>query len=383
MPLKYGPSAERDDAERGASARANSPAPDHLIGISVKSVRLHLVMVSVLAALALLGAPSAAAAAEDDAPVSWSVTPADRSGPDGRVFVEHEVDPGETVKDHLSVRNLGAEKVTFRLSAADGFYNANGRFDMLRSDQESVAAGTWIKLPDSVIVAPGATVVIPFSLTVPADAEPGDHAAGIAASVISGAHDDGTGVGVESRVGFKVMTQVTGPLKPAFSVEEVQTDYRLSWNPFRAGDIATTFTVVNTGNIRLMVEGVLDVAGHRVAFPAKGERRSELLPGEERSYALAVDDVWPRFGFRADLTVAPVATSIAGETVTVPPSATAHFVWAMPWPQLLTLVGVALLLIALLWNRVRSRRRIETLIEEAEERGQAKARESGGAEPTR
>lgn len=360
-----------------------SPAPTTLIGIPVKSVRLHLVMVSVLAALALFGTPTAVAAAEDDEPISWSVTPADRSGPDGRVFVEHAVDPGETVKDHLAVRNLGAEKVTFRLSAADGFYNANGRFDMFRSDQESVAAGTWITLPDSVIVAPGATVVVPFSLKVPADAEPGDHAAGIAASVISGAHGDGTGVGVESRVGFKVMTQVTGPLKPAFSVEHVQTDYLHSWDPFHAGDIAMTFTVVNTGNTRLMVEGVLDVAGQTVAFPAEGERRSELLPGDKRSYALAVDDVWPRFGFPADLTVAPVASSIADETVTVPPSATAHFVWAMPWPQLLMLGGVALLLIALLWNRVRSRRRIDALIEEAVERGQAQARESDGVESMR
>ena len=226
-------------------------------------------------------------------------------------------------------------------------------------------------------------MVVPFSLTVPADAEPGDHAAGIAASVISGAHGDGTGVGVESRVGFKVMTQVTGPLMPAFSVEHVKTDYLLSWNPFRAGDIATTFTVVNTGNTRLMVEGVLDVAGGRVAFPAEGERRSELLPGEERLYALAVEDVWPRFGFPADLKVAPVASSIADETVTVPPSATVHFVWAMPWPQLLMLVGAALLLVALLWNRVRSRRRIDTLIEQAVERGRAQARDSDAVEPMR
>lgn len=343
-------------------------------------MRLRPVLVSVLTALALLGAPAAAAGAEEDAPISWSVTPADGSGPDGRVLVEHAVDPGETVEDHLAVRNLGAEQVTFRLSAADGFYTANGRFDMLRSDQESVAAGTWIKLPDSVVVAPGTTAVVPFSLTVPADAEPGDHAAGITASVISGAHGDGTGVGVESRVGFKVMTQVTGPLMPAFSVEQLQADYLLSWNPFRAGDIAMTFTVVNTGNTRLMVEGGLDVADRRVAFPAEGERRSEILPGEERPYALAVDDVWPLFGFPADLTVAPMVSSIADETATLPPSATTHFVWAMPWPQLLTLVGVALLLIALLWNRVRSRRRLNTLIENAVERGRAEARGSDAVE---
>lgn len=339
----------------------------------MNSVRFRSVLVSALAALTLFGAPVAAAADEGDAPISWSVTPADESGPDGRVFVEHAIDPGETLEDHLAVRNLGAEQVTFRLSAADGFYNANGRFDMLRSDQESVAAGTWITLPESVTVAPGATVVVPFSLTVPEDAEPGDHAAGITASVISGAHGEGTGVGVESRVGFKVMTQVTGELVPAFSVEGVQTDYLLSWNPFRPGDITTTFTVVNTGNTRLMVEGALDVAGQTIAFPAEGERRSELLPGEERTYTLAIDDVWPLFGFPADLTVAPVVSSSAEGATAVAAATTASFVWAMPWPHLLVVLGVALLLIALLWNRIRSRRRMDRLIEKAVERGREQA----------
>ena len=348
----------------------------------MNSLRLRSALVSALAALALLGV-SSAAAAEDTAPISWSVTPADESGPDGRVFVEHAVDPGATVGDHLAVRNLGAEQVTFRLSAADGFYNANGRFDMLRSDQESVAAGTWVTLPESVTVAPGATAVVPFSLTVPDDAEPGDHAAGITASVISGAHSEGTGVGVESRVGFKVMTQVTGPLMPAFSVENVQTDYLLSWNPLRPGDIATTFSVVNMGNTRLMVGGALDVAGQTIAFPAEGERRSELLPGEERSYTLAVDDVWPLFGFPADLTVAPVVSSTADEAAVVAASTTTHFLWAMPWPHVLIVVGVALLLVALLWNRFRSRRRIAALIEEAVERGRAQAREPASAEMVR
>lgn len=339
----------------------------------MNSLRLRSVLVSALAALALLGAPAVAAAAEGDAPISWSVTPADTSGPDGRVFVEHSIDPGETVDDHLAVRNLGAEEVTFRLAAADGFYNANGRFDMLPSDQESVAAGTWIRLPESVTVAPGATAVVPFSLTVPEDAEPGDHAAGITASVISGARGDGTGVGVESRVGFKVMTQVTGPLVPAFAVERVHADYLLSWNPFRPGDITAAFTVVNTGNTRLMVEGTLDVAGQRVGFPAEGERRSELLPGEERSYTVAVDDVWPLFGFPVDLTVAPVVSSAVDDSATAAASTATPFLWAMPWPQLLVVAGVALLLIALLWNRLRSRRRVDLLIEKAVERGREQA----------
>lgn len=339
--------------------------------------RFRLLLAGLLAVLPLLGAPASASAAED-APISWSVTPADGAGPDGRVFVEHEIDAGATVDDRFAVRNLGAEEVTFRLSAADGFYNANGRFDMLPSDQESVAAGTWIDLPETVTVAPGGTAVVPFSITVPDDAEPGDHAAGIAASVVSSAAGGGTGVGVESRVGFKVMTRVTGELRPEFAVRQVESDYSLSWNPLRPGRVTTTFTVANTGNARLVVEGALALAGRTAAFPAEGERRGELLPGEERAFVVVLDEAWPLLLLSGDLTVTPLVSS--EESAEATPSATAVTVWAVPWPQLLILAGVALLIVALWGGRIRSKRRLRALLAEAEERGrrEAQATDAGG-----
>jgi hypothetical protein len=326
-------------------------------------------MLATAAGLAAAIAAAAPAAAEEAAPVSWSVTPADASGPDGRVTVEHSLDAGAGLEDHFAVRNLGAETVTFRLAAADGFYNRNGRFDMLPSDQESVDAGTWIELPENVTVEPGATVVVPFTITVPEKAEPGDHAAGIAASVLSVTQGDGAGVGVESRVGFRVMTRVTGELAPAHSVTNVRTDYRTSWNPLRPGSIAVSFDVVNEGNTRLEVAGTVDVAGRSIAFPAEQEHGQEVLPGERHSFSLVVARVWPLFGFPGEIAVSPSVTTAGGESTDVTPSATAVFVWAVPWPQLLVLVGVALIVMALLWRRGRSKRRLEALLSQAREEG--------------
>ena len=91
-------------------------------------------------------------------------------------------------------------------------------------------------------VPAGAMVVVPFSITVPELAEPGDHAAGITASVLSvQSSEDGTSVGVESRVGFRVTTRVTGELAPKAAIEALTGDYALSWNPFRPGEMAVTF----------------------------------------------------------------------------------------------------------------------------------------------
>lgn len=336
-----------------------------------------------LVAAGLIGVPTAAAAEEQDAAVSWSVSPADGTGPDGRISIEHELDPGESVDDSIAVRNLGAEEVVFRLSAADGYYTSSGRFDMLTSDRESVAAGTWISIPAEVVVPAGGMVIVPFTIAVPANAEPGDHAAGVAASVLSIQDGEGTGVGVESRVGVKVMTRVTGDLTPAFVVKDVQTEHRMSWNPFRAGSVAVAFTVENTGNARLDAIGTLHLAGQDIAFPSEGERRQELLPGESRSFAIVVDEVWPLFAVTGDIHVAPTAVALDGGTFSIEPENVPLFVWAVPWPHLLLVAGVTLILLALLWNRIRSRRRMEGLIEKAVELGRAQAREeSRGQEET-
>ncbi|MCK2034587.1 DUF916 domain-containing protein [Microbacterium sp. SSW1-49] len=338
--------------------------------------RTALGAAALLAVLGSLVLPTAAIAAEapGDA-VSWSVSPADTTGEDGRVAIEHELDPGESVDEHVVVRNLGAGDVVFALSAADGFYTEAGRFDMLASDQESTDAGSWIAIPDEVEIPAGGSAVIPFTITVPENAEPGDHAAGVAASVISVKTDasGATGVGVESRVGVKVITRVAGEIAPAFAVGNVQTDFRVDPNPFEAGELTVTFEVENTGNARMDAAGSLDIAGQQVAFPADGQRPQVLLPGERRSFTLTLTGVWPLFLVSGDLTVAPVAASLDGEALAVESSTTSVTVWAMPWPQLLVVGGAVLLVLALLWNRIRSRRRVETLISQAVERGREEA----------
>ncbi|MBW8762531.1 MAG: hypothetical protein JF592_08085 [Microbacterium sp.] len=341
-----------------------------------RSAPLALCAAALAAVLGVLGLSSAAHA--DDAPsdaVSWSVSPADGTGEDGRVSIQHELDPGESVEEHIIVRNLGAGDVVFSLSAADGFYTEAGRFDMLPSDKESTDSGSWITIPEEIEIAAGGSAVVAFTITVPENAEPGDHAAGVAASVLSIKKDDSgaTGVGVESRVGVKVLTRVAGELAPAFAVQNVRGDYRLNPNPFEAGGLTVTFDVQNTGNARMDAAGTLAIAGQEISFPAEGERPQVLLPGESRSFTVQVADVWPLFLLAGDLTVAPTAASLDGEQLSVEAATTSLSVWAMPWPQLLLLAGVALLVLTLLWNRIRSRRRVDELISKAVERGREEA----------
>lgn len=344
---------------------------------SARAVALRSSALFAVAALTLVvPMPTATAAADgDDAPaVRWSVAPADASGEDGRFSIQHEVEPGETVTDHITVQNLGEEEQTFTLLAADGFTTRNGRFDMLASDAKSVDAGTWIALPEEVTVAGGDSVVVPFDIRVPERAEPGDHPAGIAASVVTKrSATDGTSLGVESRVGVKVITRVAGALTPALTVDDVDTDYHPSWNPLTPGEATVTFTVTNTGNTRLAVTGHARAGTGEASFPTPDQPIGDLLPGDTRQVSVLIGGVIPLFYAPGQLVITPQAAALEGPPPPVEPVAVDFAVAAVPWSQLLVLVAAAIVVLALTGSRRRAERRLQAQLRSAREEGRRSA----------
>lgn len=333
---------------------------------------LRALLAVLVGALALSAAPPALAATDQ---ITWAVSPATDGAVDKRSWVELDLDPGATADQQAAVRNLSDQTVTFRIDAADGYFTDKGRFNMLPSDQESVDAGTWITAPETVTVEPGGTGIVPFTVTVPDDAEPGDHAAGLAASLVSvGTDVGGSSVGVESRIGFRVMTRVTGDVAPAVAVENLAGDYRLSWNPFQPGALTVTADIVNTGNVRLLLDGSASAQGATAPLVAADAAQQELLPGDRRAVTLQLDDVWPLFAVGTDLTVAPTVVTPEGlDPVDIAPITESTTTAAVPLPQLAVLLGLALILAALLAGRTRSRRRVAALVEQAKEEGRREA----------
>lgn len=346
------------------------------------SGRLPVAAIGTLAAVlfALLAGPGQARAqdapgtAAADGAVSWAVQPATEAGPDGRGWLELDVDPGTVVQEHLAVRNLGKSDATFKITAKDGYYTESGRFNMLESTEPNVGAGLWIDVASHVVVAAGQTAVVPYAITVPANATPGDHAAGIAASVMStGTSGSGDQLQVESRMGFRVLLRATGQLAPGAAVADVSATYKMSWNPFAPGSMEVHYTVRNTGNTRLSLNQAVTAAG--VPGPADPAAPGlELLPGGQRQATVRVDGVWP-------VGLAPVSVDIAGQVpqpaaapgTPIPPPATVRaqvLAAAIPVPQLLVVSGLALLGLGLARGRRRRRAHVEQLIAQARHEGQ-------------
>lgn len=331
-----------------------------------------------LTAVLLLPTPAHAAPAED--PLTWSVAPAGPKGPNGRAALDYKLDPGATLTDHVAVTNHSRRPLTLQLYPSDAFTTPGGGFDLLAGNAEPTGAGHWIRLGQNRITLPSSSrVVVPLTVTVPGNATPGDHAAGVVASLTAGTTDgDGNHVTVDHRVGTRVHLRVTGPLRPALSITDVRLDRTTPWHPLRLPEITASFTIRNTGNVRLTGTTSAAAAGPfdlgvttagAVAVP-------EILPGGSVRTSIRLGAVPPLFHTRLTLTVQP-ATADGRPVDPAPPRAESrHSVWLIPWAQLGLLALAAALVGAWLTGRRRRRHRMRAALAAAEQRGREQATHS-------
>ncbi|MFF2013462.1 hypothetical protein ACFVWY_30965 [Streptomyces sp. NPDC058195] len=154
----------------------------------------RLVLAVMLCALVLAPAPAAGAVPEPSGPpaaASWTARPAvNGSGTGGRPYVYLEGPPGAVLHDGLSVTNPGRSPVTVRL-------NGSGLGGRLRTAAAEVTVPARTRAD------------VPFTVTVPDTATPGEHPGAIVVR--------GGGRSVDVRV----RTRVVGPTLAALTVEDV------------------------------------------------------------------------------------------------------------------------------------------------------------------
>ncbi|XTZ15803.1 WxL protein peptidoglycan domain-containing protein [Micromonospora echinospora] len=339
-------------------------------------------LAAIAASITLLGAapaPPVPTSPSSPAPsaVTWGVAPSNAKGPNGRAAFTYKLDPGATLTDHVAVTNHSARPLTLNLYASDAFTTAQGGFDLLAGGEQPTDVGTWVRVTRRTLTIPSTSrLIVPFTLTVPDNATPGDHAGGIVASLAATAADgQGNQVAVDHRVGARIYLRVTGELRPALTVEDLRVRHTGSLNPLAGGTLTATFTVRNTGNVRLTGRPVLGAAGpfgvgrHSVA----GAALPEILPGGELTTTVRMADVPPLFRLTATATVTPAA--VGEQALGPPPAAEAAraTVWALPWPQLALVTLLALVGWALIAVRRRRARQLARALAAAREEGRRQA----------
>jgi len=261
-----------------------------------------------------LGAISLAAASADD--ITWSVEPAPTPEGQRRMF-EYSVDPGTQVVDSVVITNHGQTSADFVIYATDAINEYDtGAFGLLASDEEPVDAGAWIETADEAItLAPGTEATVPFTMLVPSDASPGDHVAGIVAAVLTKGEQDGAAVTLEQRVGSRVYLTVSGIPEAAVEVGGATTAFNASFNPFAPGDLDFSYTVTNTGNVRVDVNQSVTITGP-FGIPLgefTPEPLSDLLPRQTVRISAPVSGVGALLLAWSNVTATPGAIGTAGD----------------------------------------------------------------------
>lgn len=300
---------------------------------------------------------------------TWSIGPADDSGPDDRVSIRHEVEPGEVIDEHIAVTNHSAATQEFIVYAGDGRLTGDGQFDIGPIDEANPGGGSWISIGDghddsvTVTIDPEQSAVIPIQITVPDSALPGDHPAGVVAAMSAGDSE----LAFEARTGVRLHLQVSGDIVPNLDVTVDSVSYQQSWNPFSPGNLVVRYSVANTGNVRLGFDPQVRTSGPFSWFSRRdspGEVR-ELLPGGQLATEVVVDGVWPMIRVSGSVTANPLVVgddSVGGDLVG---EVDQFGGWAIGWIYLVLLVLVAALLWWVIWSRRRRAAQVQRAIDVA------------------
>ncbi|MEW1722001.1 DUF916 domain-containing protein [Streptomyces sp. NPDC093109] len=318
------------------------------------------VLTALTALIALIAvALSAGPAAAQDNDVTWTVRTAPNSFGADRSSFSHTVNPGGVVEDALVVANRGKAPLSLAVYAADGFTTGTGQLDLLPSGKKSVAVGAWTRAGrESVTIRPGRTVTVPFTLTVPGNATPGDYVGGVVTSLRQS--DEAEGINVDRRLGIRVKLRVSGALAPKLAVEDLHVGYSGPAVPFAKGDATVTYTIHNTGNTALTARQTASVVGPFGLFRAEAgdiDPSPELLPGERWKVTVPVRGVVPAVTLTATVTLTPAITDAAGSTTPLKPVEATARGWAVPWALLLSLAILAAAVTAAVLLRRRGRLR--------------------------
>lgn len=309
----------------------------------LRAVAIALVAGAVLA----LGAPTAAVAADNG---DWSVlpTPAEDAGASRRTAFYLDARPGASLEDTVTVTNLTERTLEFELHAADAYNTPrDGSFALRQAEDEQVDIGSWIDLEATTLsVPPESAVEVPFTITVPDNAAPGDHTGGLVAldPTISRLEGGSGDFGVRRAVGVRLYLRVEGPTIPGIRVDDVAVTGPRAALASEATDL--TFTLANTGNLQLVPDLEVRARGlfgrelaSSVPLPAL-----DLVPGAETVLATDVAGFWP-----VDLVSVEVVAD-AGEGIT---SVARGRAIAIAWIPLAIALAVTA---GLVWGGLRWRR---------------------------
>lgn len=265
--------------------------------------------------------------------------PADNEHGTDRANYGYLLDPGAEITDAFVITNASPQELTLAVYAADGYTTPSGHLDLQPADTPATDLGAWVTPDtDQLVLAPGESESVEFTLAVPEDAAPGDHPGGIVTSYVTG---DETGtVRLDRRLGSRIHVRVSGEQQVALAVSDLTVDQPFGANPIEPVTTTVRYTLTNTGNVRALGHETVTVSGPGGLAGTSAEVVvDEIMPGSSVTREVALEGTWPLLRVSAEVAVVPEA--VAGQLAQ--PAQASAAAWAVPWVAR----GVVLVLLVL------------------------------------
>lgn len=216
------------------------------------------------------------------------------------VKIEVAGDPGQTLRGELDIMNEQSFTKTY-YSTFENFEPSGDTGSPKFVGAENGLA-TWLQTDTSFTIADGQTVKIPYTITIPADAEPGGYFAAIFWGEDNPAAKEAGEVSIGGKLGALILLRVSGDIPEAAGIQEYGTvDNR--WL-FANLPVSFTYRFKNDGGDRVVPLGnviVTNVFGATAATVNANETEGSVLPNSARRFGavwgVAVKEDAPAKGF--------------------------------------------------------------------------------------
>jgi len=312
---------------------------------------LSRTILALFAAAFLLYTPAIVRA--EDTPVTLGISPA---------ISDIQIGRGQTLRREITIDNKAATPVAVRVYAEN--FEAVGPYGAVSFNTDNTkqySASSWLKLGNqNLVLNPHERQTLTFSISTPADAEPGGHYAAIFFEPVAAiSSTNSSSIGISQRVGALLFITVGGNNTEQGSVLGAQTSSKCTglqcsfktdtWREW--GPVPFSFSFENTGNVHMKVSGkitITDMFGRIMAEVPVDEKT--VLPGSSRAF----EATWLRevlFGrYNAKLALV-YGTQRRSETAAIS-------FWVIPWRAIIAgivLVSLTGLTIYIVRRRIRRR----------------------------
>jgi len=264
-------------------------------------------------------------------------------------FIYDNFDLGQTKTDAIKVINNKPETVVLKLLTLDAISTPDGSFALAPDDVSQKEVGNWIKLALTEIeLAPKSEKLVPFTVTIPKDADVGDHMGGIAMQELDADKPiQGTGFKIITRVGVRMYITVPGEVRKESNL--TRFDYRIEpnntktlWKDLLDINKRTYFFVgvQNKGNVKIAPRISLELRnlfGQKV-FSVQNRDIGGVFPRSENNENAIIWDKMPIFGrYTATVDVSFPDQGLSNQTKEI-------VIWAFPYRAIFLLVIIGVLL---------------------------------------